>query len=114
MKSKLRRPTHIFGTGGLGVAKIVDNPKFPAHEFFQPGRTFPVRLRHSNPRKTDDASVAVRSLAMKFADSDSDSPMDFAMHTGKMNVFWNVKSLEDFIVSGVGETAKEYVYKNPL
>ena len=32
-----RRATHTVGTGGVGEVKIVDNPKFPEHEFFRAG-----------------------------------------------------------------------------
>ena len=32
-----RRATHTVATGGVGKVKIVDNPKFPEHEFFRAG-----------------------------------------------------------------------------
>ena len=32
-----RRATHTVGTGGIGEIKIVDDPKFPEHEFFRAG-----------------------------------------------------------------------------
>lgn len=31
------RATHTVGTGGVGTIKIVDDPKFPEHEFFKAG-----------------------------------------------------------------------------
>jgi hypothetical protein len=31
------RASHPFGVGGVGEVKIVDNPKFPEHEFFSAG-----------------------------------------------------------------------------
>ena len=108
-----RRATHTVGTGGLGVVKIVENPKFPAHDFFQPGRQFPVRLRHANLKYIDDAGADARSFSIKFADSDSDSPLDIVMNTGEANIFWDVASLEDFVPVESGPTAKEYVFKNP-
>lgn len=112
-KKKFRRATHTVGTGGLGNAKIVNNPKFPAHEFFQPGRTFPVRLRHANLKFEDDAASDARSFSIKFADNDSESPLDIVMNTGEANIFWDVESLDDFVPANEGESGKKYVYKNP-
>jgi hypothetical protein len=34
---RFRRPSHAVGTGGVGEVQIVDNPKFPEHEFFRAG-----------------------------------------------------------------------------
>ncbi|CAB4009152.1 allene oxide synthase-lipoxygenase -like [Paramuricea clavata] len=108
-----RRATHTVGTGGVGEVKIVDNPKFPEHEFFTAGRKFPARLRHANLKYPDDAGADARSFSIKFADSDSESPMDIVMNTGDANIFWHTSSLEDFAPVKEGETAQEYVYKNP-
>jgi hypothetical protein len=41
--------------GGSGFAKVVSNPKFPAHPFFKANRFFQVRLRHNNLSFEDDA-----------------------------------------------------------
>ena len=35
---RFRRPSHAVGTGGVGEVQIVDNPKFPEHEFFRAGQ----------------------------------------------------------------------------
>lgn len=32
-----RRPSHPFGTGGVGEITIVNDPKFPEHDFFTAG-----------------------------------------------------------------------------
>ena len=77
------------------------------------GRKFDARLRHGNLKYKDDASSDVRSFSIKFADDDSESPLDIVMNTGEANVFWNVASFNDFVPVNEGETAKEYVYKNP-
>ena len=108
-----RRATHTVAVGGLGIAKIVNNPKFPPNEFFKPGRQFPVRLRHANLTHMDDAMADARSFSIKFADSDSESPLDILMNNGEANIFWNAPSLEDFIAARNEETIKEYVFKNP-
>ena len=112
-RNNFRRPTHLFGLGGLGMAKIEKNPKFPAHDFFQPGRQFPVRLRHANVKYMDDAASDVRSFSIKFADSDSDSPLDIVMHTGRACGFWDTQSLEDFISAQSEAALKKYVFKKP-
>ena len=111
--NKGRRGTHIVATGGFGAAKIVDNPKYPPHEFFEPGRTFPVRIRHANLTYLDDATADGRSLSIKFADSDSESPFDLIMNTGEANIFWDIASFEDFTTSVLRSSSEEYVYKNP-
>ena len=107
------RATHTVATGGFGAAKIVYNPKYPPHEFFEPGRTFPVRIRHANLTYKDDAGADGRSLSIKFADSDSESPFDLVMNTGEANVFWDIASFEDFAASVQQKATEEYVYKNP-
>nr|ABW76418.1 allene oxide synthase/8R-lipoxygenase fusion protein [Gersemia fruticosa] len=108
-----RRATHTVGTGGFGEIKIVNNPKFPEHEFFTAGRMFPARLRHANLKFPDDAGSDARSFSVKFADSDSESPMDIIMNTGEANIFWDTESLEHFVPVKEGDAGKEYVYKNP-
>ena len=77
------------------------------------GRKFPARLRHANLKYPDDAGSDARSFSLKFADSDSDGPLDIVMNTGEANIFWNSPSLEDFVPVKEGDDAKEYVYKNP-
>ena len=78
------------------------------------GRRFSARLRHANLKYPDDASSDVRSFALKFSDSDSDSPLDIIMNTGEANVFWNSPSFEDFVASNRSEDAlQDFVYKNP-
>ena len=37
-----RRATHMRGVGGRGTIRIVDQPEFPEHEFFQPDGYSPV------------------------------------------------------------------------
>lgn len=76
------RTTHKYGVGGAGQLKIADNPDFPEHEFFQAGRTFPVRLRHGTVTFEDDAAMDIRSASIKFLDNQSETALDLIMNTG--------------------------------
>jgi hypothetical protein len=86
------RATHRYGVGAAGTARIVDDPKFPAHPFFKPGREFPVQIRHATVTFEDDATLDIRSGSLKFSDQPSDSPLDLIMNTGERVAFWNVPS----------------------
>src|ERR1700761_3464695 len=74
-----RRLSHMSGVAGRGTIRVVDNPTFPEHEFFRAGRTFPCRLRHSSATYPDEAMLQVRGLALKFADTDYEAPLDIEM-----------------------------------
>lgn len=78
---KKARATHKYGVGGAGIAKIVDNPKFPEHEFFQAGKVFPLRLRHATVTYPDEAAKDIRSVSLKFSDQERESPLDIVMNT---------------------------------
>ena len=39
--------SHWHGVAARGTLRIVDDPAFPDHDFFRPGREFPCRLRHA-------------------------------------------------------------------
>ena len=94
-----RRATHMRGVGGRGTIRIVDQPEFPEHEFFQPGRVFPCRLRHANASFYDDAAIQVRGCSLKFADSDGDSPLDIIMNSGAIQAFWSLDSFMAFVAA---------------
>ncbi len=49
--------THAHGVGASGTITIVDNPKFPEHDFFVAKKTFPVRVRHATLGSDDDATM---------------------------------------------------------
>lgn len=114
--SSQRRPTHKLGVGGLGMATVVSAPQFPSNEFFKPGRSFPVRLRHGNLNLDDDAGSDVRGASLKFADNNDESPLDLVMNTGPVSVFWDIKSLDDLTKSKIKgvEGIEEYVFMDPL
>lgn len=85
-----KRLSHTTGVVGRGTIRMVDNPTFPAHDFFRPGRTFSCRIRHSSATYNDEAMLQVRGVALKFADSDYESPLDLEMNTGEMPAFWTL------------------------
>jgi hypothetical protein len=91
-----RRMSHNNGIAGRGTLRIVDDPQFPPTEFFEPGRTFPCRVRHATIAYMDDTIIDVRSGSVKFADSDFASPLDIQMNTGHHCFFWDAKSFLEF------------------
>ncbi len=84
-----RRMSHNNGIGACGRATIVPRPEFPEHEFFEPGRQFPCRIRHASVSFYDDATNAVRSISVKLADSSFESPFDMELNTGSVALFWS-------------------------
>ena len=60
---------------------------------------FPVRLRHSNLKAFDDAELDLRAVALKFADSDFESPFDLMMNTGEEAAFWSIYSFDKLIMA---------------
>ncbi len=92
-----RRATHMAGVGARGTITVVARPEFPEHDFFQPGRVFPSRLRHANASFYDDASCQVRACSLKFADQDFDSPWDLIMNTGVIQAFWSLDTFMQFV-----------------
>lgn len=93
--AKRGRSTHAWGVGGAGTAKVVDDPAFPAHDFFRAGRVFPVRLRHGTVSFRDDATLDLRGAALKFADSDYATPLDLVMNSG-VGTFMHAYSVWQF------------------
>ena len=108
-----KRPTHPDGIGAQGIATIVADPQFPNCEFFTPGRSFPVCLRHSTLKSMDDAGLNFLSAAIRFADSDAESPLDIAMSTGRGTVFWDVQGIYDSLEAFRTGDLKGYYLKRP-
>lgn len=110
-----KRATHSKGFGAIGQVTIVKDPKFPEHEFFIPGRTFPVRLRHASIRFEDDAMSDFRGASLKFADSDDESPLDIIMSTGCVGGINSTQALWDAVECASGKlTVQEYMLLNPI
>jgi arachidonate 5-lipoxygenase len=83
-----RRMTHNNGVVGRGKLRIVENPTFPAHDMFPPGKEYPCRVRHATVPYVDDGVRAVRSGSVKFADERWKSPLDLLMNSGRVTFFW--------------------------
>lgn len=87
-----KRMSHNNGIAAKGTVRIVDNPRFPRHEFFEPGKVFPVRIRHGQATYLDEAMAALRSMSIKFSNHHLDSPFDLIMNTGEYSLFWSAAS----------------------
>lgn len=90
------RMSHYNGIGASGTVRIVDNPEFVLHPFFEKNKSFPCRIRHAAASFRDDAMRVVRSMSIKFADTPFDSPFDLELNTGKVALFWSVASFCNF------------------
>ena len=101
--------SHNSGVAGRGTLRIVDHPEFPAHEFFQPGREFVVRVRQAAVGWYDDAMLVVRSLTVKFADTNYKSPFDLEMNNGRITFFWNADSFMKFVSVRDAEDGNDYL-----
>jgi catalase len=93
---KRYRMSHNNGIGAKGRVRIVENPTFPEHDFFEAGRTFPCRIRHASATFLDDAMNCIRSFSIKFSDQHWNSPFDIEMNTGVINLFWSAASFMKF------------------
>jgi hypothetical protein len=90
------RMSHNNGIAGEGKVRIVDKPCFPNHEFFAPGREFPIRIRHATATFYDDAMNGIRSMSVKFSNHHLKSPFDLEMNTGAASLFWSAASFMQF------------------
>ncbi len=101
--------SHNSGVAGRGKLRIVENPEFPAHDFFQPGREFTIRVRHAAVGWYDDAMLIVRSMSVKFADTNYKSPFDLEMNTGRITFFWNAYSFLKFVSVREADRGDDYL-----
>lgn len=109
---KQERMSHNNGIAGRGKLKIVDNPQFPVHDFFEPGKEFPIRVRHASATFLDDAMNCIRSVAIKFSDERFKSPFDLQMNTGAQSLFWSAASFLQFAWLRREAWGVEYVQYN--
>lgn len=109
------RGTHTLGVAARGTATVVENLPLPANGFFAPGRVFPIRIRHATALRTDEAERDFRSMAIKFADSDLDSPLDLIMNTGHVQGFWHAANFLRGVLGGAfGERGRRwYIQRHP-
>jgi len=106
------RMSHNNGIAGDGELKIVDDPQFPEHDFFEAGRTFPVRIRHASATFLDDAMNCIRSCSIKFSHEQFKSPFDMEMNTGEFSLFWSAASFLQFGKMRAEKWGVEYVEYN--
>ncbi|KAK2148976.1 hypothetical protein LSH36_473g03007 [Paralvinella palmiformis] len=94
--------------------KIVNNPAFPEHSFFQKGRLIPLRLRHNNLSFRDDAVSDGRVTCIKFADRDQGGPFDLILHTGRIPQYYSADSFQEFVAAFTRgpETLKSWCRKS--
>ena len=112
-----QRMSHENGIALSGRLKVVDNPTFPAHNFFRPGLEFSCRMRHGSASFKDDAKLVVRSASLKFQDDQFDSPFDLMMNSGDMPLFWNARTFVEFMwvtLRGRGKQFVSYLKKYPV
>ncbi|HEX5760028.1 MAG TPA: hypothetical protein VF121_12625 [Thermoanaerobaculia bacterium] len=93
--AKRGRSTHAWGVAGAGTLRVVDDPRFPAHELFRPGRVFPVRLRHGTVSFRDDATLDLRGAALKLLDDRGETLLDLVMNSG-LGTFMHAWSVWQF------------------
>lgn len=91
-----RKMSHNNGIAASGKLRIVDDPKFPAADFFEPGREFPCRIRHASVSYMDDAMLTVKAASIKFSDNAVESPLDIEMNCGR-SLFWSVWNFFQFV-----------------
>ncbi len=110
------RMSHENGITCRGRIRIVDNPTFPSHNLFIPGREFDARVRHAAASWTDDAKLVVRSAAIKFADDRFESPFDVMMNSGDVPLFWSARTFWQFMkgtMAGRGKGWVPYLRSHP-
>jgi hypothetical protein len=91
-----QRMSHNNGIAGKGWLRIVKEPTFPDHPFFEKNKQFPVRIRHASATYLDDAMNCIRSISIKFSHHYWHSPFDIEMNTGAPGLFWNAVSFLKF------------------
>ena len=106
---KRKRMSHDNGIAGTGSIRVVDDQKFPAHEFFKPGMVLPARIRHASATFLDDAMNCIRSMSIKFSDHHFKSPFDLEMNTGEISLFWSAYSFFKFAQLREEKYGVEYI-----
>ncbi|KAL2486015.1 4-coumarate--CoA ligase [Abeliophyllum distichum] len=97
---------HRIGVSGKGVLKLYDNIEgFPDHNIFQPGKSYPVIVRHSNSLSADDdARIDARGAALRILShkSDRESPLlDMTLKTGKAFYARTISDFATWLVCGL-------------
>jgi hypothetical protein len=111
---KRQRMSHNNGVAATGMLRIVDDPTFPGHEFFGPGKVYPCRIRHASATFLDDAMNCIRSISIKFSDHHLRSPFDIEMNSGVVSLFWSAVSFLKFAKLRQEQWGVEYQNYNRL
>jgi hypothetical protein len=111
---KRQRMSHNNGIAASGALRIVDDPRFPAHEFFAAGRVYPCRIRHASATFLDDAMNCIRSISIKFSHHRMRSPFDIEMNSGVVSLFWSAVSFLKFASMRQEKWGVEYQNYNRL
>ncbi|KAI4338342.1 hypothetical protein L6164_016682 [Bauhinia variegata] len=116
LKAKARY-FHRIGVGGKGHMKIYDKINgLPKHKIFQPGKSYPVIVRHSNSLSADDdARIDARGAALRIL-SDvprSESPLfDLTLKTGKAFYARTILDFANWLICGLA-AREEHVKRVP-
>ncbi|KAL0435461.1 UNVERIFIED_CONTAM: Long-chain-fatty-acid--AMP ligase FadD26 [Sesamum radiatum] len=97
---------HRIGVSAKGVLRIYENIKgFPDHKIFQPGKTYPVIVRHSNSLSADDdARIDARGAAVRIFSENSDCQaplLDLTLKTGKAFYARTISDFATWLVCGL-------------
>ncbi|KAL2238642.1 UNVERIFIED_CONTAM: Long-chain-fatty-acid--AMP ligase FadD26 [Sesamum indicum] len=97
---------HRIGVSAKGVLRIYENIKgFPDHKIFQPGKTYPVIVRHSNSLSADDdARIDARGAALRIFSENSDCQaplLDLTLKTGKAFYARTISDFATWLVCGL-------------
>ena len=111
---KRYRMSHNNGIAGKGWLKIVDNADIPKHDFFEPGKIYPLTVRHASATFLDDAMKVIRSISIKFSDHHFKSPFDMELNSGEFSVFWSVLSFIKFSFSRKEKYGVDWVKYNKV
>ena len=95
------RMSHENGIVARGRIRMLEHLGIPKNDFFTPGREFRCRLRHASVSLMDDAGLFVRGASLKFADADSESPLDLLMNGGTASPFWNMHTFAQFMYARI-------------
>ncbi|KAK4407365.1 Long-chain-fatty-acid--AMP ligase FadD26 [Sesamum angolense] len=97
---------HRIGVSAKGVLRIYENIEgFPDHKIFQPGKTYPVIVRHSNSLSADDdARIDARGAAVRIFSENSDCQaplLDLTLKTGKAFYARTISDFATWLVCGL-------------
>ncbi|QDZ20234.1 lipoxygenase [Chloropicon primus] len=106
---KYKRKPKSF-VGACGMFEVIENDKVPPTVFFEPGKRYYLRCRHSNVTWDDDAGLDFRGVALKFGHGRHKSDFDLHMSTGEIPPFVNVPTMLEYM----GNAKRDYMMKNPM